>query len=123
MLLADGLSRLPNKKNKEVIDLDLKVNFVHFSTEKLMLIHQVMNAEPALCDLRNGFYKAGQKLLENCTKMLGCTGFIEMSILFKGDRILIPESMQPEIMEKIHYGHQGSDSANLEQKAASSGVA
>lgn len=34
MLLTDGLSRLPNKKNKEVIDLNIKVNFVQFSTEK-----------------------------------------------------------------------------------------
>ena len=37
MLLADGQSKLPNKKNnpKEVIDLDVKVDFVQFSMEKL----------------------------------------------------------------------------------------
>ena len=38
MLLADGLSRLPSKKNKEVIDLDIKVDFVQFLTETLTQI-------------------------------------------------------------------------------------
>ena len=53
MLLADGLSRFPNKKktkqNKEVIDLDVKVDFVQFSAEKLT---QATNANPILCELR-----------------------------------------------------------------------
>ena len=62
MLLADGLSRLPNnnkkqkknkkQKNKEVIDLDVKVDFVQFSTEKLTQIRQATNADPILCELR-----------------------------------------------------------------------
>ena len=35
MTLVDRLSRLPNKRVKETIDPDIKVNFVQFSTEKL----------------------------------------------------------------------------------------
>ena len=46
MLLVDGLSRLTNRKNKEVIDLDIKVDFVQFSTEKLTQICQATNADP-----------------------------------------------------------------------------
>ena len=43
MLLTDGLSRLPNRKNnKEVIDFDVKVDFVQFSTEKLTQVTHVM---------------------------------------------------------------------------------
>ena len=38
ILPADGLSRLPNRKNKEVIDLDVKGDFVQFSIEKLTQI-------------------------------------------------------------------------------------
>ena len=34
----------------------------------------------------------------------------------KSDRILISESIQPEIMEKIHYRHQGSDKCKLRAK-------
>ena len=52
MLLADGLSRLPRKKNKEVIDLDIKVDFVQFSTEKLTQIRQATNADSTLCELK-----------------------------------------------------------------------
>ena len=41
---------------------------------------------------------------------------VENGILFKGDRILIPKSMQTETLEKIHYGHQGSDECKLRTK-------
>ena len=51
MLQADGLSRLPNNNKKEVIDLDVKVDFVQFSTEKLTRIRRVTNADPILCEL------------------------------------------------------------------------
>lgn len=34
MILADGLSRFPNKR-KNAIDLDIKIDFVQYSTEKL----------------------------------------------------------------------------------------
>ena len=52
ILLADGLSRLPSKKNKEVIDLDIKVDLVQFSTEKLTQTCQAINADPILCELK-----------------------------------------------------------------------
>ena len=52
MLLADGLSRLPYKKNKVEIDLDIKVDFVQFSTEKLTQIRQATNEDATLRDLK-----------------------------------------------------------------------
>lgn len=52
MLLADGLSRLPNERKKEVIDLDIKVDFVQFSTEKLTLIRQATDDDPILLELK-----------------------------------------------------------------------
>ena len=42
----------PTEKNKEVIDLDVKVDFVQFSTEKLTQIRQATNADPILCELK-----------------------------------------------------------------------
>ena len=52
MTLADGFSNLPNKKTREEINLDIKVDFVQFSMEKLTQIHQATNADPKLCELR-----------------------------------------------------------------------
>ena len=45
---------LPKKptKNKEVIDLDVKVDFIQFLTEKLTQICQATNTDPILCELR-----------------------------------------------------------------------
>ena len=69
MLLADGLSRLPSMKNKKVIVLDIKVDFVQFSTEKLTQIRQATNADPTLCELCE-FLKVGQNLAENYIKTI-----------------------------------------------------
>ena len=35
ILLADGLSRLPNKNNCDPVNLDVRIEFVQFSTNKL----------------------------------------------------------------------------------------
>ena len=52
MTPADGFSRLPNKKTKEEINLNVRVDFVQFSTENLTQIHQATKADPILCELR-----------------------------------------------------------------------
>ena len=111
MLLVDGLSRLPNKKNKEVIDLDLKVNFMQFSTEKLAQIRQETNTNLTLCDLRDrilqGWPETLRELHKNFKPYWSYWDNLSSNngILLKSDRILIPELMQPEIMEKIHYSY------------------
>ena len=45
------------------------------------------------------------------------TSSIEGWVLLKGDKIWIPESMKPEIMEKIHYCHQRNDKCKLSGKS------
>ena len=99
MLLADGLSRLPNRKNKEVIDLDVKVDFVRFSTEKLNQTRQATNADSILCELRvqiQGWPESCRELHKDLQPYWSYRDklSIENGILLKGDRILIPKSMQ-----------------------------
>ena len=123
MLLADGLSRLPNKKkqkNKEVIDLDVRVNFVQFLTEKLTQTRQATNADPILCELRVRILQGWPESRRELHKDLQpCWSYryelsIENGILLKGDRIR--KSMQTETLEKIHYGHRGSNKYKLREK-------
>lgn len=44
MKLDDGLSRLPSKRKRVTIDLDIKIDFVQFST-KLKQIFQATNVK------------------------------------------------------------------------------
>lgn len=126
MLLADGLSRLPNKKNKEVIDLNIKVDFVQFSSKKLTQICQATNADPILCGLKacilQGWPESCRELHKDLHPYWSYRDelSIENGIFLKGDRILIPKSTQPETLEKIHYGHQGSDKCMLRAKIVTS---
>ena len=74
MTLADRFSRLSNKKTKEEINLNVRVDFVQFSTEKLTQIHQATKADPILCELRetilqgwpNTFRDIGKNLQPYC---------------------------------------------------------
>ena len=61
-----------SQQNKEVIDLDVKVDFRQFSTEKLTHIRDATNADPILCELY-GFFKARFSLLRMafCLKETG----------------------------------------------------
>ncbi len=41
---------------------------------------------------------------------------IENDLVLKGDCILIPQSQQADILEKIHAGHQGAEKCKLRAK-------
>ena len=107
MLLADRLSRFPNKKNKEVIDLDVKVD-VQFSTEKFTQICQATNADPILCELRVWILQGWP---ESCREL-----HKDLQPYWSYRDELFIESMQTETLEKIHYGHQVSDKCKLRAK-------
>ena len=89
----------PTKKNKEVIDLDVNVDFVQFLTEKLTQIRQATNADPILCELRVRILQCWLESRREQHKDLQPNWSyrdelsIENGILLKGDRILIPKSM------------------------------
>ena len=103
MTLADGFSRLPNRKTKEEINLNVRVDFVQFSTEKLTQIHQATKADPILCELRETILQGGTNTFREISKNLQPYWSyqdelaIENGILMKSGRIIIPKSMQPEI--------------------------
>ena len=90
----------PPQKNKEVIDLDVKVDFIQFSTEKLTQILQATSADPILCKLRvrilQGWPESRRELLKDLQPYWSYQDELstENGILLKGDRILIPKAMQ-----------------------------
>ena len=51
LLLADDLSRFPNPRSKQEIDLDIVVNLVQFSMEKIRLLQRETTNDAVLCNL------------------------------------------------------------------------
>ena len=37
-------------------------------------------------------------------------------LILKGTRIVIPESLQPDVLKQLHYAHQGAEKCNLRAK-------
>ena len=104
--LVDGFSRLRNKKTKEEINLNVRVDFVQFSTEKLTQIHQATKADPILCELRETILQGWPNTFREISKNLQPYWSyrnelaIENGILMMSGRIIIPKVMQPEILQK-----------------------
>ena len=122
--LADGFSRLPNKKTKEEINVNVRTDFVQISTEKLTQINQATKADPILCEFRETILQSWPNTFRETSKNLQPylsyqdEQAIENGILMKSGRIIIPKVMQPEILQKIHYGYQGMENVSYVPKAA-----
>jgi len=39
-------------------------------------------------------------------------------LILKGTRIVIPESLQPDVLKKLHYAHQGAEKCKLRAKGS-----
>ena len=99
------------------------MDFVPFSTERLTQIHQTTKADPILCELRETILQGWPYTFREISKnLLPYWSYrdelaIENGILMKSGRIIIPKAMQPEILQKIHYGHQGMEKCKLRAKS------
>ena len=70
MTLADGFSRLPNKKTKEEINLNVRMDFIQFSTEKLTQILQARKADAIRCELRKTILQGWPNTFREISKNL-----------------------------------------------------
>ena len=53
LLLADGLSLLPNPRSKQEIDLDISVNMVQFSNDKIQQLRSESKSDPVFSSLQD----------------------------------------------------------------------
>ena len=123
LLLADGLSRLPNPRSKQEIDLDIVVCLVQFSTEKIRLLQRETSNDAVLCNLREVIVEGWPDERDNIPKPLRrywCYRdelSVEDGLITKGDRVVIPQSVQSEVLERLHAGHQGIEKYKLRAKS------
>ena len=94
-----------------------RIDYRDFSTTKKQRSHWFRH-QSRLCAILNGeinIVPSSQNLAENCIKTFNHTGLIEMISLLR--MVYCSKvTIQPKIMEKIHYGHQGSNKCKIRAK-------
>ena len=106
MTIADTLSLLPNEKESQTIDFDIRVDHVKFSTDRVEYScrHQ---SRPMLKELTNtvltGWPNSIQDLPYNVRSFWSCSDEISVDngILMKGTALIISQSLQHEILTHI----------------------
>ena len=126
MVLADTLSRLPNPENNAEIELDLRVDgidlviddpecktiaLINFPPHKRQLLRDETTHDPLLNELQRIVHAGWPDTIKELpTDIRPYWSFrdelaMESGVLFKGRQILIPQSMQKEILQQLHQGH------------------
>ena len=122
IVLADTLSRLPSVHNKETIHRDVRVDIVRFSDERIQELRNKTKDDQVLRTLTETIVTGWPKTIKELpTSIRSYWAFrdelsVEDVILLKGTRVIIPESMQPFILDRLHYGHLGIDNTRLRAK-------
>ena len=124
VMLADGLSRLPNKAKNKEINLDIKIQYVQFTDEKMSELKRESARDPTLAALREiiveGWPRQRNELPESLRQFWPFRD--EMSILdtlvLKGERIFIPRNLRENILNRLHSSHQGVEKTRLRARTS-----
>ena len=122
MMLADAMSRQPSSESTQ-IDLDIQVSFVQFSTQKLQSIREATQVDDELCALRavivDGWPDSQHHLAAPLRPYWSCRDelAVEDGLILKGDRLVIPLSLQAEVLSKLHEAHQGIEKTRLRARS------
>ena len=124
MIISDTLSRLPNPHDADTVELDMRVDdisldLINFSDEK----KELLQAETRKCPTLNALIEVIYQGWPNNIKELPCalrqywnyrdTLGIENGVIFKGKQVVIPESLQKDLLIQLHEGHQGIEKTKL----------
>jgi len=100
----------------------MQINFVQFTDEKLSQIKSDTASDPALSELKEIITSGWPSKMRDLPKPLQPYWSyrdemsVENGIVLKGDRVVIPASMQKYILSKLHDGHQGIEKCKLRAK-------
>ena len=119
MTLADTLSRLPSPGNNDTIDLDLTIGQVRFSSEKIKSLQHETKHDPTLSKLIATIIEGWPDSIQDLpTTIRSFWSFrdelsVEDGIILKGDRVIIPQNLQQDILNQLHAAHQGIEKTRL----------
>ena len=117
MQIADALSRLSPEDVAPIADLNVQIYDIcpQFSDECLQKIQAERAKEPEFSSLKEVVYNGWPSTVKELSALVRpyCTYreelSIENSLIFKSNRIIIPQPPQGEILSKLHASHQGTE--------------
>ena len=126
MLLADPLSRLSPEESGPITGMEVHIHDIcpQFTEDILGRIKTETRKDSELNALKDFVYSgwpSTQKELPTILKPYWPYRdklALEAGILLKGSRVIIPETMQPEILEKLHMAHQGTEKTKLRARTS-----
>ena len=126
MQIADALSRLLPEETTPIPDLNVEIHEVcpQFSNEYLQTIWSETTKDPRPVALNEVVYTGWPTAIKELPSLLQPYWTfqeeisIEDSLLFKGHRIIIPQSLQSEILTKLHTSHQGMEKTKLRARTS-----
>ncbi|CAE1165607.1 unnamed protein product [Acanthosepion pharaonis] len=118
-ILADGLSRLPSPGNSDPIELDVRVDTVRFSSDRIEQLRNCTTADPLLNQLREtiitGWPETIKQLPTDIRVFWGLRDqlSIDDGLILKGQQIVIPQTLQEDILKQLHTAHLGQEKTKL----------
>ena len=126
--LADALSRINPKPEHTIPGLDLTVHkvqsFLNASASRLEEIREETAKDPQLSLLRDFIASGWPKNRTDCPSHLhGYWNYrdelgVEDGVITKGTQIVIPITLRPVVLEKLHYAHQGIEKCRLRARGS-----
>ena len=126
MEIADALSRLSPQETEPISDMDVQIHEIcpQFSSGILQEIRVASATDPELKELNDVVYNGWPTNIKQVPEILKPYWTFrdeittEDGIAMKGQRIIIPHSMQSMILTKLHAGHQGSEKTKLRARTS-----
>ena len=121
MMLADSLSRSPSK-DSTAIDLDLQIHHVQFTPQRLDQIRRETKQDAELKQLMETIVVGWPEKRRDVPRQIQPYWpfrdelAVEDGLVLKGPRVIIPRSLTPTILSKLHVGHQGVEKSKLRAK-------
>jgi len=120
--LADVLSRFPSDTDTKDVELDLRVDFIRFSDNRVKALKEETAKDPALQELKCVIIEGWPENIKDVpTPIRQYWSFrdelsVEDGVVMKGQRVVIPDSMKEDVLEQLHYGHMGAEKTKLRAK-------
>jgi hypothetical protein len=117
--IADGLSRLPTNTSRNTINLDIRVDPIRFADHKVEQLRQQTAGDITFNQLKDTIIQGWPDTIQEVPTAVRTYWSVRdqlsvnNGIIMKGQQVVIPPSMQGDILAKIHTPHLGIEKSKL----------
>ena len=123
-VLPDALSRISPCKGESIPGLNISVHEIQLhlnaSPKRLSEIREATTQDSTLCALKDMISSGWPEFRADCpSHLVDFWNFrdelcVEDGLVLKGTRIIVPKSLQPDVLAQIHIAHQGIEKCGEE---------